>query len=136
MVGRDLASPTVAFLSREVRVWCGWWLFSGWFGEPPLGVFVAHVHKALVAVAGCPRFACVLFFFLSGCLYAGFPLLFLFFHLFLSWKSTSVFGCDVRYPVVVCEDNFDEIVRLRCWHSRNYWLGTRLYLVQEDSQST
>ena len=75
-------------------MWCGRWLFSGSLGEPPLGLFVTHVHKTLIVVASRPRLACMVFFFLSGCLYAGFPLLFLFSHLFLSWKSTNLFGFD------------------------------------------
>ena len=65
---------------------------------PPLSVFVTHVHKALFVIAGCPRLACMVFFFLSGCLYAGLPLLFFLSYLFLGWKSTRVLGFDFGYP--------------------------------------
>ena len=73
----------VAFLPWVICVSCGRWLLSGSFGEPPLVVFVTHVHKALVVVASPPRLACVVFFFLPGCLYTGLPLLFLLSYHFL-----------------------------------------------------
>ena len=117
-------------------MWCGRWLLSWWFRVPPFGVLIAHVHEAPVVVAGCPGHTCVVLFSLSGCLYASHPLCFFLLDFLLCWESANVLGGDVSYPVLVCEDNFDEIVRLRGWHSRSYWLDTRLCRVQGDILST
>ena len=43
-------------------MWCLWWLLFWFFGEPS-SVFLAHVHKALVIIAGCPGHSGVALFF-------------------------------------------------------------------------
>ena len=74
------ANINLAFLPWEICVWCSWWLLSGSFGEPPLSVFVTHVHKALVVVASPPRLCQrvpFLSFWLPRCWFSTPPLPFL-----------------------------------------------------------